>query len=144
MNGIKMSDCKFYVNEEARTVVCIIPNTERILENFIRQHFQFSDFDFSAYWGRSFMRSLKMPYSFVGKAVCSPDDTWNEELGRIIAFSRAKDKCYISFFKRANVFVQTLDRRLGDVITILNDFGTKLSQKKEKMEAMIEEKMPKE
>ena len=25
MEGIRMSDCKFYVNEAERTVVCVIP-----------------------------------------------------------------------------------------------------------------------
>ena len=36
MNGIKMSDCRFYVNEEERTVICVIPNTRCMLLNWVR------------------------------------------------------------------------------------------------------------
>jgi hypothetical protein len=85
-----------------------------------------------------------MPVSFMGKAVCAPEDEWNEETGRLIAFSRAKDKCYKSFFKRANLLVQTVDRRLGDMITTFNDFGLKLDSKREALQKVIECQIKKE
>ena len=137
MNGIKMSDCRFYVDEEARTVVCVIPNTRDMVLNFLTDHARFSDFDldFGTEW--KFKDKLQMPGSFMGKAVCAPEDEWDEELGRMIAFSRAKDKCYKSFFKRANSFVQALDRRLGDMITQFNDFGMKLESKREALQTKI-------
>ena len=142
MNGIKMSDCRFYVNEEEHTVVCVIPRTKELLEDFIVEHFRFRDFDFSFIvdweWGDD---RLKMPSSFMGKAVCSEEDEWNEETGRMIAFSRAKDKCYRSFFKRANNLIQSLDRRLGDMITEFNDFGLKLENKREALRTKIEERV---
>ena len=144
MNGIKMSDCRFYVNEEERTVVCVIPKTRYMLENFTREHFKWNDFDFDFGIDYAYMKSLYLPASFMGKAVCAPEDEWNEELGRMIAFSRAKDKCYKSFFKRANRLVQTLDRRLGDMITMFNDFGMKLEDKREALQAKIEERIPKD
>ena len=115
MNGIKMSDCRFYVDEEARTVVCVIPKTKYMLEDFAKDHFKWNDFDFDFGIDYAYMKSLYLPSSFMGKAVCAPEDEWDEELGRMIAFSRAKDKCYKSFFKRANRLVQTLDRRLGEI-----------------------------
>ena len=145
MNGIKMSDCKFYVNEDERTVVCVIPNTQDMVEDFIWEHFQWKDIDmYEALEYGKFRQDMKMPHSFIGKAVCAKEDEWNEELGRMIAYSRAKDKCYKSFFKRANLFVQTVDRRLGDMIDILNDFGAKLSDKKDALESEIERKIQKE
>ena len=55
----------------------------------------------------------------------------------MIAFSRAKDKCYKSFFKRANKLVQMVDRRLGDMITMFNDFGMKLDDKREALQTKI-------
>ena len=142
MNGIKMSDCKFYVDEAARTVVCVIPKTKDMVENFIMEHFKFNDFDFMFIlnWNWS-DNNLKMPNSFMGKAVCAAEDEWNEETGRMIAFSRAKEKCYKSFFKRANAFVQALDRRLGDMITQFNDFGMKLEDKREALHTKIEERI---
>lgn len=146
MKGIKMSDCKFYMNPEAQTVVCVIPNTKYMVLDFIRDNFIFSDidiYDSINFEGERLTEALKMPNSFVGKARCVPEDEWNEELGKMIAYSRAKDKCYKSFFKRANMFVQTVDRRLGDMIEMFNDFGLKLDAKKEALEAKIDEKLNK-
>lgn len=138
MNGIKMKDCKFYVDENARTVVCVIPHTSDMLLNFIDDHFRWDDMDFwTATNGKFYSKDLRMPNSFMGKAVCAAEDEWNEETGRLIAFSRAKDKCYRSFFKRANRFVQTTDAHLNDMITLFNDFGLKLESKRENLQEKI-------
>lgn len=128
MSGIKMSDCKFYVNEEARTVVCVIPNTEDMIGDFINENFDFPELDFTVYG--DFRKEIRMPHSFMGKAVCAPEDVWDEKTGRIIAFAKAKNKCYKSFFKRANMFIQLIDKRLNDMITIFNNFGDKLEEKR--------------
>ena len=151
MNGIKMSDCKFYIDKEARTVVCVIPNklgedkfTKDMVHDFIADNFRFNDIDFDfALNYRWQEKNLEMPHSFIGKAVCAPEDEWNEELGRTIAFSRAKNKCYKSFFKRANRLVQTLDKRLGDMITMFNDFGLKLENNREMLQAKIDHQLDK-
>ena len=144
MNGIKMSDCKFYVDEDARVVVCVIPNTNDMLIDFVREHFRWDDVDMDYAIDYHFEPKLQMPRSFMGKAVCAAEDEWNEELGSKIAFSRAKDKCYKSFFKRANLLVQTYDRRLGDMIEAFNDFGLKLDAKREALESQIESETKKE
>jgi len=139
MNGIKMSDCKFYVNETERVVVCVIPHTRKMVNDFIQQHFSFGDIDF--WFALRDVDKVRMPDSFIGKAVCSSDDEWDEELGKMIAFSRAKDKCYRSFFKRANRFVQAVDARLGDMINLFNGFGLKLDNKREALQNQIDERM---
>ena len=144
MNGIKMSDCKFYVDEDARVVVCVIPNTNDMLIDFVREHFRWDDVDMDYAIDYHFEPKLQMPHSFMGKAVCAAEDEWNEALGKKIAFSRAKDKCYKSFFKRANLLVQTYDRRLGDMIETFNDFGLKLDAKREALESQIESETKKE
>lgn len=144
MKGIKMSDCRFYVDEGARVVVCVIPNTNDMLIDFVREHFRWDDVDMDYAIDYHFEPKLQMPRSFMGKAVCAAEDEWNEELGRKIAFSRAKDKCYKSFFKRANLLVQTYDRRLGDMIEAFNDFGLKLDAKREALESQIESETKKE
>ena len=138
MNGIKMSDCRFYVNEDKRTIVCVIPNTKYMLEDFAKEHFKWNDFDFDFGIDYDYMKSLYLPNSFKGKAICAENDEWNEELGRMLAYSRAKDKCYKSFFKRANKLIQTLDR------SIFNDFGIKLDTKKNELEEKIEDMIQKE
>ena len=139
MNGIKMSDCKFYVDKDARTVVCVIPNTRNLVIEFIIDNFEFEDIDLTSSMWNKFSKSLYMPRSFMGKAVCAEEDEWNEETGRFIAYSRAKDKCYKSFFKRANHYVQTIDRRLNDVVNTFNDFGTKLEDRRVAIGQRIDE-----
>ena len=144
MKGIKMSDCKFYVNEEERIVVCVIPKTKYMVEDFIKDHFKWNDIDMQFAVDMDLLKKLYLPSSFMGKAVCAEGDKWNEELGRMIAFSRAKDKCYKSFFRHANILVQTFDRRLGDMIEMFNDFGLKLEEKKETLMNMIAERIQKD
>lgn len=151
MNGIKMSDCKFYIDEPARTVVCVIPSIierddERIfikdmVRDFISDNFRFSDFDLSYSIEPKLEKEIDMPRSFIGKAVCAEEDKWDVEVGKLLAYSRARDKLYKSFFKRANSFVQALDRRLGDIITAFNDFGGKLEDKRENITQRLEEMM---
>ncbi len=145
MNGIKMSDCDFYVNEEKRTVVCVYPKADPVFNrryagdmviNFIIENFDFPDINLGdlIYGMRP---EMMMPRYFTGKAVCAPEDEWNEELGKKIAFARAKEKCYDSFFKRANLFVHTVTKRLGNAIDIFNNFGDKISASREALEDSI-------
>ena len=140
-NGISQKDCKFYVNEKKRTVVCVIPDTEEKLQNFIEENFTFKDFDYN--WGLTTkgLNNMSLPRSFIGKAVCSEDDEWDEETGKMIAYSRAKDKFYKAFFKRANYFIQALDENLGNMIEIFNDMGMKLEANHLRLEKKIEERI---
>ena len=137
--GISMKDCKFYVNEEERVVVCVIHKTEDMLTNFINENFCFSDFNIM--WGLTtkFFGELDLPNSFIGKAVCAKDDKWNVEKGKLLAYSRAKDKCYKSFFKRANLLINAIDRRLGNMIEVFNNFGMKLEDNRSRLEEKIGE-----
>lgn len=141
MNGIKMSDCRFYVNPEARTVVCVVPHTENMVINFIKDHCRWGDINLWYSIEPKLTQALWMPNSFVGKAVCAKEDEWDEETGRLIAFSRAKDKCYKSFFKRANTFIQAIDNRMNMAMDIFNDFGMKLQQKQEALQTRIDEQV---
>ena len=136
--GIKMSDCKFYVDEANRTVVCVYEDTGDMLLEFIKANLRWKDFD--TWFAIDRMEDeLWMPDSFRGKAVCAPEDTWNEEIGRKIAYSRMKTKCYKSFFRRANKLVRTIDKRLGEMIDKFNDFGLDIDEKQEALANEIEE-----
>ena len=141
MNGIKMEDCEFYVDEEKRTIVCVIDETEDMLLEFILENMSFGDFDLynAIMWCGRIKYKLKMPNRFVGKAVCAEGDEWNEELGRKLAFYRAKDKCYKSFFKRANLFVQKIDQRLNQAMDMFNEMGAKLDENRDKLLEEIDE-----
>ena len=138
--NIKRSDCKFIVKPEDKMVICIIDryNGEGLkytLLDFIRMEAP-SSVDLYPY--SKLMEKLEMPTSFIGKAVCSPDDEWNEEIGKKIAYSRAKNKFYTSFYKRANIYVQAVDNALNNLITKFNDLGAALEENKKKLDEEIE------
>ncbi len=144
--GIKEADCKFYINREKRTVICVIPKTALLLEDFIENNFNFSDINIidAITFSKNGEKAMRMPSYFMGKAKCSNEDEWDEELGKLIAFSRAKDKCYKSFFRRANNLVQAIDARLTNMIETFNLFGQKLDDKHiqltDKIESRIQNK----
>lgn len=146
MNGIKMSDCKFYVDEDARTVICVITDTEDFtvryaLTNFIDEQFNYKDVDISFAVAYSSLRDiLKMPKSFMGKAVCSEDDEWDEEAGKLLAFKRAKTKFYNSFFKRANIMMRTLDKRLDDMVEAFGQLGLKIENNMDAIDKKLGDK----
>lgn len=146
MKGIKMSDCKFYVDEDARTVICVIADTENFtvrhaLTNFIDEQFHYKDFDISsAVYYSSLDDILKMPKSFMGKAVCSEDDEWDEEAGKLLAFKRAKTKFYNSFFKRANILMRTLDKRLDDIVETFGQLGLKIENNMDSIDKQLGDK----
>ena len=143
MKGIKMSDCKFYVNEAERTVVCVIPGTRNMFESFVVENFNFSDISIDFAITNCLAEKMEMPCSFSGKAVCAEGDEWNEEVGRMIAFSRAKAKFYRSFFKRASMFVNTFDRCVNEMVTIFNNMGDKVDEHQRNLEYMIEQRVNK-
>ena len=126
---------RFIIQPERRKVICIISNTKHYLGDFVDL------------WGNNWCVPwkvediLRMPDRFVGVATCDENDEWDEEIGKSIAFSRAKYKLHNSFFKRANTFVNECDRTLTKLITSLNDYGEQLSANAEKREKWITEKV---
>lgn len=138
INGIRQSDCKFYVDKEARTVICVIPNTRDLLIDYIWKHFRNNNLA-NPNWEYAEKR-LQLPKSFKGRAVCAPEDEWNEETGRMVAFARAKNKAYACFFRHANAFIQDTDRELNQMITDFNDFGMRLEARRDQLENEIEKR----
>lgn len=128
MNGIKMSDCRFYTDEDARTVICVITgdNIQNILIQFIYENFYYNDICIGWALNDRLRAALEMPKSFMGKAVCAEDDEWDEEAGKLLAFKRAKTKFYNSFFKRANILMRALDHRLDDMVEAFGQLGLKI------------------
>ena len=128
--NVKPEDCRYIVNEEKRKVICLIENTKFSFLDFANYNFALSPECLDGPWNRLVIRSLHdrllMPNRFCGVATCSDTDEWNEETGRLIAYSRAKDNLNKSFFKRANLFINTVDRHINDAVDILNRLGEKL------------------
>ena len=86
---------------------------------------------------------LLMPNSFVGVAQLGENDIWDEELGKQIAYQRAKQKRDASFFKRANMLVRLYERELDKLCNLFDAYGKRLSDNNEYREKKIAEKIQK-
>lgn len=130
--NIKMENCKFFVDEEKRTVICVIENTSSLVTDFfdINKIIWSNDpnHPVNIYPNYRLEKKLVLPDRFTGKAVCAPEDEWNEEAGRLIAFDRAKMKLNTSFFKRAQEYVTEIDIALNNMISRVNEYGDRLSR----------------
>lgn len=131
---IKKNDCKFYVDEEKRVVVCVITGVSHLVNDFVEDIWN-DDVNFDISY--PLYKKLEMPNTFIGKAVCAAEDEWDVEMGKKIAYSRAKEKVYTSFFKRANLFAQTIDLRLNELVNRFNALGEAVSDNKAKLDSEI-------
>ena len=130
--NITKDKARFIVNEDARKVVCIIDHTSNLFINYADKNLKIRpDCDNiggiwnSCHTSRLYPK-LKMPNKFIGIASCNPEDEFSIETGKLIAFSRAKDKIHNSFFKRANTYINTLDDWLNQAAESINRYGDKI------------------
>jgi len=133
--NVKQKDCKFYVDEEARKVVCVIPHTDRMVWDYIN--------DFPIRWCVSgkIEEELYLPHSFSGVATCHASDTFDVETGKLIAYHKAKNKLYTSFYKRANKLINYVDGELNKAMDSFNDFGEHLSYRADEREKEIDKRL---
>ena len=127
--NITKDKARFIVNEDARKVVCIIDRTSDLFLDYADQNLKIVPYCDNIWWGGNSSRlyhKLKMPNKFIGIASCNPEDEFSVETGKLIAFSRAKDKIHNSFFKRANTYVNTIDGWLTDAVESINSYGAKI------------------
>ena len=105
-HSIKREDVKYFVNEEKRTVVAVLEGTEDLFTDFIYDNNGLISLNEHYY---DFDNRYRLPNRFVGIAKCSINDEWNEQLGKLIAFDRLKEKVNNSFIKCANKYVEDID-----------------------------------
>ena len=128
--NITKDRAQFIVNEDARKVICIIDHTSHLFLDYADKNLKIRpDCESDMIWDSKRSRlypKLKMPNKFVGIASCNPEDEFSIETGKLIAFTRAKDKIQNSFFKRANLYINTLDGWLNQAMDSINNYGKKL------------------
>ena len=132
MRTIDKNTVKFFVNPEKRKVVCVIENSIYDFIDFVNKETEYmvSMFDVDKY---------EMPDTFVGIATCGEEDEWNEEIGKLIALNKAKNKWGLSFFKRANRFMDNQMKKFERTHDLFNNFGAKLTHNLNRRESRIEE-----
>ena len=137
-----MEDCNFYVDEEKRTIACVLEGTKDMFHDYCRDKLCISPWCFfSTSIRMRFTTSLNMPNRFVGVAKCATDDEWDVELGKKIAYLRLREKVYRSFFNKARHYIDTLDDYLERSAIEINRMGTKLDKEMESRNQYIAEKL---
>ena len=134
-HSIRKEDVKYVVNPEQRKVVAYIEGTKTMFTDFLEENYPYYDYPI---WGDPIREKLAMPNRFCGISTCGPDDEWNEDTGRLIAFDRMKDSLNKSFFKRANTFVAEWEKRLDLFCDRTNAYGQKLEYNTHRRKALIE------
>lgn len=142
--NITCDDATFYVNKKKGVVVCVIDNTQDLFKQFALENFRISYtcdtvYNLTHNINSCLSEKMNMPEKFTGIARLSKDDEWNEEIGRAIAFSRAKDALLKSFLKRINTYVDTLVKWLNESLDMANKLREKLVVNSQRRHSYIDQ-----
>lgn len=123
--GVNKKNCRFYVDEAARVVVCVIPDTRSTFISFLEENLyqneimlplpNYRDYDF--------------PSSISAKAKCAPEDEWDEEFGRELAYQRAREKYYRYFFNLADKYFAYIEKQVSRCAELFNGIQARLNKK---------------
>ena len=126
----------YIVKKDEGVVVCILNDTKYYFSDYIMARLLRQNY-------RDIVPSLHNEYflknSYSGVARCAPGDEWNEELGRKIAFNKAKIKLNTAFFKRAQLYVDNVDREFNSILDAINGYGDRVEADAQKREEEIEQ-----
>lgn len=129
---ISMERCRFIVKPEDRIIVCILPCARISVFNFLYGldgHLPFST---------SVMPPQLSEY-YKGIAYCAPEDEWNEELGKLIAYNKAKRKFCTAFFRKINTYFNKVYKEIESAASTCDALGLKWSDSIIKLDKQIEE-----
>ena len=121
---VSKDDVVYIVDEKKRKVVAYVEGTKYELVNFISENKGILPdwFDMPKLHNK-----LLMPDKFVGIATCSPDDEWNPEIGKLIAYHRMKTNMSKSFFKHAETYYKLMLKKIDETVDLINIYGNKLT-----------------
>ena len=121
---VSKEDVIYIVDEKKRKVVAYVEGTKYELVNFISENkgILHDWFDHPKLHNK-----LLLPNKFVGIATCSPDDEWNPEIGKLIAYHRMKTNMSKSFFKHAETYYKLKLKKVNETVDLINVYGNKLT-----------------
>ena len=126
-----MFDVDYYVNKEKKVVVAKMTGcASELAYDMCRKGYQP-------------VSSFEIADAFIGKAKCSPDDTFDEEIGKKIAFKRAykkyvmaKKKAVAAFLAENNKLVDELN---DTVKNLMDSYDRADAHRTEEIKALITE-----
>lgn len=121
---VSKEDVVYIVDEKKRKVVAYVEGTKYELVNFISENKGILPdwFDMPKLHDK-----LLLPNKFIGIATCSPDDEWNPEIGKLIAYHRMKTNMSKSFFKHAETYYRLMLKKINETVDLINIYGNKLT-----------------
>lgn len=134
---------QYFTNKEKGIVVARINGCKKDFISFLFDSCDQNALAYHAPFSDKEYEQLLMPNSFVGVARLGENDVWDEELGKQIAYQRAKQKRDVSFFKRVNMAVRLYERELDKLCKLFDGYGTRLSNNAFYREKKIAEKIQK-
>lgn len=126
---------KYVVVPQARLVKCVISDTKHEAIDALEEMTRLSQW----YWSDD---SYEMPSQFVGTAHCSETDVWNPEIGKRVAYDKARSKLDRSLFKRLQHYVDEQEKTLDEAVFRINALGRKLSMSAQHRADRINEFFP--
>lgn len=128
--GFSKEDCKFYIDEASRKVVCVASVDPFTLYDFINR--------ITHPIMQEYTEKYFMPTIYKGIATCSANDEWDEEYGKNLAYSRAKKKFLRSFFKRAQTYIKDYEQILDNLVVAFNQYGDASSTRMDQLDKKLE------
>lgn len=105
-------DTEFKINEEKRTITCIITTRNDFLNKLIKYGFADAFNLFALDWDGEDIEEKK----YVGVAKCAPGDTWDEMYGCDLAEARAMNKRRADLNGRIEQFVRRMYGNLDNLL----------------------------
>jgi len=116
---IRKADCFFKVDEENRKVVCVYKADPNLAEDYIYSFNQ--EHGLPTYIPID--NKMYIPLHTIGVATCAEGDTWNERIGREVAYAKMKNKFGKNFFRAMNTYFKFHDKNLNALQESVDHLG---------------------
>lgn len=129
---------EFFYNEEKGITIARLNGTKYMFTDFLRstnEGLEPEDLELLVKWEAK----LLMPDTFIGKAVCAPGDTYDPEIGHLIAYDRLRCKISDSFAKRMNTYCNMITEYANRVVDKYNSYMLKVEDNEQYRANMIYE-----
>lgn len=77
-------------------------------------------------------------FKFIGKAVCSPDDEFNEEIGKVISYKRARKKLLIEVRNNIRANIKYIQQGINYYKDMECDITNKINELKAEINNAVE------
>lgn len=98
--NISKNNCQFILKPEERKTICILAIPPNLLERYIRE----LNTKMPIIWTTNIVKLLQISLQYTGIATCSEEDEWDDEVGKDVAYIKAKQAFAADFISHAYSF----------------------------------------